>query len=74
MINGYQTTNIMSSSRVGMGNSTELVTPPAGSKIGERVVCEGFEQEPDEVCLPPFQVNVLCMDLWVCVFALLPAQ
>mmetsp|Transcript_35423 Transcript_35423/g.67796 ORF Transcript_35423/g.67796 Transcript_35423/m.67796 type:complete len:1001 (-) Transcript_35423:335-3337(-) len=38
------------------GTHTELVTPPAGSKIGERVVCEGFEQEPDEQLNPKKKV------------------
>jgi methionyl-tRNA synthetase len=35
---------------------TELVTPPEGAAVGERVMCAGYEGEPDEQLNPKKKV------------------
>lgn len=53
----------------------ELVEPPAGAAIGERVYVEGFPGEPDEQLNPKKKIweavsaqEVLLCSLFVCLF------
>lgn len=45
----------------------ELLEPPAGAAIGERVTVEGFSQQPDEQLNPKKKVRGCCSEIW-CAF------
>ena len=46
------------------GSKVELVEPPADAEVGQRISCDGFEGEPDEVLNPKKKVwEQVCPDL-----------